>query len=83
MVKSEKLIDRIRPTGAGHFSVEMQYRGRKITGITTNATAVDRFNSRELVPDRVSLHGYTFRECVLILRDEMIQQYTKKSGDKT
>lgn len=35
----------IKMTGYGHWRVSMDYRGKTISTVTTNSTAVDNFNS--------------------------------------
>lgn len=35
----------IRQTGYGHWRISMDYRGKTISTVTTNSTAIDNFNS--------------------------------------
>lgn len=35
----------IMSTGRGHYRIECDYRGKRISAITTNTMAIDNFNS--------------------------------------
>jgi hypothetical protein len=71
MSKPNKYI-RIESAGYGHKRITVEYRGKQISGITTNMPAVDDYNSEEGERDGRELkrkRGYTS------LRNEVVRKH--------
>lgn len=62
-------------TGYGHYRVTFEFRGKNISAITTNMTAIDRITcSNEFAPKECRFF-YTEKQAYQALYNEVLRKY--------